>query len=63
MANGDLDQHIDIVMNGKPGTAMVAFGLQLTDEQIASVITYQRNSYGNDTGDVVLPSDISAKRN
>ncbi len=63
VANGDLDQHIDIVMNGKPGTAMVAFGLQLTDEQIASVITYQRNSYGNDTGDVVLPSDISAKRN
>ena len=63
VANGDLDLHIDLVLNGKPGTAMAAFGQQLSDEQIAAVITYQRNSYGNDTGDVVLPADISAKRN
>ena len=63
IATGDVDQHIDIVLNGKSGTAMVAFATQLSDEQIAAVITYQRNSYGNDTGDVVLPADISAKRN
>lgn len=63
VVNGDLDQHIDIVLNGKAGTAMTAFGRQLSDEQIASVITYQRNSYGNDTGDVVKPAEISAKRN
>ena len=61
--NGDVDQHIDIVLNGKPGTAMAAFGRQLSDEQIAAVITYQRNSYGNETGDVVMPSDVAAKRN
>ncbi len=62
VATGPIDAHIDIVMFGKPGTAMAAFGGQLSDEDIAAVITYQRNSYGNDTGDVVLPSDIKAKR-
>ena len=51
------------MLNGKPGTAMAAFGRQLSDEQIAAVITYQRNSYGNETGDVVMPSDVAAKRN
>ena len=62
IATGPIENHIDIVMFGKAGTAMVAFAGQLDDEQIASVITYQRNSFGNDTGDVVLPSDIKAKR-
>lgn len=63
VANGPIDQHIDIVMFGKAGTAMAAFAGQLNDEEIAAVITYQRNSYGNDTGDVVQPSEIAAKRN
>ena len=62
IATGPIEDHIDIVMFGKAGTAMAAFAGQLSDEDIAAVITYQRNSYGNDTGDVVLPSDIKAKR-
>ncbi len=62
VATGPVDAHIDIVMFGKAGTAMAAFAGQLSDEEIAAVVTYQRNSYGNDTGDVVLPSDIKAKR-
>jgi len=63
VATGPIDDHINIVMFGKPGTAMIAFAQQLSDEELAAVITYQRNAYGNDTGDVVLPSDIQAKRN
>ncbi|NND00883.1 MAG: cytochrome c oxidase subunit II [Gammaproteobacteria bacterium] len=63
IATGPIDKHIDVVMFGVAGTAMVAFAGQLDDEEIASVITYQRNSHGNDTNDVVLPSDIKAKRN
>lgn len=63
VAKGPVEDHINIVMFGKAGTAMQAFASQLNDEQIAAVITYQRNAYGNDTGDVVLPSDIQAKRN
>jgi cytochrome c oxidase subunit 2 len=62
IATGPIEDHIDIVMFGKAGTAMAAFAGQLSDEDIAAVITYQRNSYGNDTGDVLLPSDIKAKR-
>jgi len=62
IATGDQQEHINIVMFGKPGTAMAAFAGQLNDEEIASVVTYQRNSFGNDVGDVVLPSDIKAKR-
>lgn len=63
IASGPIDDHIQIVMFGKAGTAMTAFAGQLNDEELASVITYQRNAYGNDTGDVVLPADIKAKRN
>jgi len=62
IVNGDLEAHIDIVMFGKAGTAMAAFASQLSDEDLAAVVTYQRNAFGNETGDVVLPSDIKAKR-
>jgi cytochrome c oxidase subunit 2 len=58
IATGSLDQHLDIVLNGKPGTAMQAFGKQLNAVDLAAVITYQRNAFGNDTGDVVQPSEI-----
>ena len=62
VVNGEIGDHIDIVMNGKPGTAMAAYASQLSDADIASVITYQRNSFGNNTGDVALPADIKVKR-
>jgi len=63
VANGSVDAHIELIMFGKPGTAMVAFANLLSDEDLAAVITYQRNSFGNTAGDVVLPADIKAKRN
>ena len=63
VATGPADAHIDIVMFGKAGTAMAAFANQYSDEEIAAVVTYQRNALGNNVGDVVLPADISAKRN
>ncbi|WP_341502712.1 cytochrome c oxidase subunit II [Gallaecimonas sp. GXIMD4217] len=58
IALGEVNAHIDIVVNGKAGTAMQAFGKQLTLAQQAAVITYERNAWGNDTGDAVQPSDI-----
>ncbi len=63
VVTGPIDEHLKIVMFGKPGTAMQAFAGQLNDEEIAAVVTYQRNSFGNATGDVVLPADVKAKRN
>jgi cytochrome c oxidase subunit 2 len=51
-----------MVVNGKAGTAMVAFK-HLSDVDIAAVVTYERNSWGNKTGDVVQPSEIKEFRN
>ncbi|MHC6529638.1 cytochrome c oxidase subunit II [Vibrio proteolyticus] len=60
VATGDLDVHLDTIVHGRPGTAMQAFANQLTDKEIAAVVTYQRNAWGNDTGDVVQASDVNA---
>ncbi|WP_431358051.1 cytochrome c oxidase subunit II [Vibrio fluminensis] len=59
VATGDVDQHIDIIVNGRSGTAMQAFASQLTEQEIAAVVTYQRNAFDNNTGDVVQASDIN----
>ena len=57
-----LQAHIDIVVNGKAGTAMQAFGKQLSDSDIAAVITFERNGFGNNTGDIVQPATIKSAR-
>lgn len=62
IATGPVEDHIDVVMNGVAGTAMAPFGMQLNDVDIASVITYERNAWGNDMGDMVQPSTIAAMR-
>lgn len=62
IATGPVAGHIDIVLNGSAGTAMAPFGAQLNDADLAAVITYERNAWGNDTGDVVQPADIKAAR-
>ena len=62
IATGDVAGHLDIVVNGKAGTAMQAFGEQLGTVDLAAVITYQRNAFGNDTGDMVQPADIAAAK-
>jgi cytochrome c oxidase subunit 2 len=59
---GDIAGHIDIVMNGKTGTAMQAFKGQLSDVDLAAVITYERNAMGNSVGDLVQPSTIKSLR-
>lgn len=58
----DSSRHINTVMNGVPNTAMQAFSKQLTDTEIAAIITYERNAWGNNTGDMVQPADIAKQR-
>jgi len=57
---------IDVVLNGvvKGGTptAMAAFGKQLNNVELAAVITFTRNNWGNKTGEVIQPADIKARR-
>ncbi len=60
IALGDLSTHLDTIVYGRPGTAMQAFDAQLSEKEIAAVVTYQRNAWGNDTGDVVQASDVNA---
>ena len=58
IAMGGLDSHLNVIVNGVAGTAMQAFGAQLSDVDVAAVTTYQRNAFGNNTGDVVQASDV-----
>ncbi|HHF2871109.1 TPA: cytochrome c oxidase subunit II [Vibrio diabolicus] len=60
IATGPISEHIDVIVNGRPGTAMQSFSNQLSDKEIAAVITYQRNAWGNDTDDRVQASDVNA---
>ncbi|MBX3678803.1 MAG: cytochrome c oxidase subunit II [Rhodocyclaceae bacterium] len=53
---------IDTVLKGREGTAMAAFGKQLSDTDIAAVITYTRNTWGNHTGEAIQPTEIAAAR-
>lgn len=62
LVNGPVDEHINIVVKGKAGTAMTPFG-HLSDVDLAAVVTYERNAWSNETGDVVQPSEISQFRN
>jgi len=62
IAIGDVAKHIDVVINGVSGTGMQAFGPQLNDADLAAIITYERNAWGNNMGDMVQPSDVKAAR-
>lgn len=62
IATGPLAAHLNIVMKGKPGTAMQAFAGQMNDADLAAVITFERNGFGNKTGDVIQPSQVKAAR-
>jgi len=62
IATGPADGHVNLVMHGKQGTAMQGFANQLSDTDIAAVVTYERNSWGNNKGDLVQPMAIKALR-
>ena len=59
LAVGPIQEHIDIILYGKAGTAMQAFGAQLNAAELAAVTTYERNAWGNNTGDMVQPKVIN----
>ncbi len=60
---GKRDDHIAIMLNGKAGTAMASFK-SLSDTELAAVITYSRNAWGNKAEDnLVQPSAVKAARN
>jgi cytochrome c oxidase subunit 2 len=63
---GPKEKQIETVLNGvvrdgKP-TAMAAFGKQLSDVELAAVITFTRNNWSNHTGEAVQPAEVKALR-
>lgn len=56
-------EHISVVVHGRGGTAMQAFGPQLSLKELAAVITYERNAWGNSTGDTVQAAEVQAVLN
>ncbi|WP_137937148.1 cytochrome c oxidase subunit II [Chitinivorax sp. B] len=56
---GPAGGHIDMVLNGK---AAMPPWKHLSDTEIAAVVTYERNAWGNNKGDLVQPSDVKAAR-
>ena len=63
IVNTDKAAHIKLVLTGRKGLiGQMPSWNQLSDTEIAAVITYERNSWGNHTGEVVQPSDVKAAR-
>jgi len=66
VATGPKLAHISTVLNGvtrdgKP-TAMIAWKGTLSDVDIASVVTYERNSWGNHTGEAIQPAEVTSAK-
>jgi len=59
IATGPLRANIDLLLNGVTGTAMPAFRNQLNPIELAAVITYVRNAWGNNTGDLIQPAEVN----
>ncbi|MCB1888202.1 MAG: cytochrome c oxidase subunit II [Rhodocyclaceae bacterium] len=59
---GPREAQIETLLKGRPGTAMASFAGQLSDTDLAAVITYTRNAWSNSTGELVEPVEIRAAR-
>lgn len=57
-----ISRHIDLILNGIPGSAMQPYKDQLTDEEIAAITTYERNAWGNNTQDLIQPEEVARLR-
>lgn len=59
--DADVGKQIAVMLNGQNNGAMPAWK-QLSDTDIAAVITYTKNKWSNQTGQLVQPSAIAAAR-
>ena len=59
--DADIGKQIHVLLNGQNNGAMPAWK-QLTDTELASVITYTKNNWSNKTGQLVQPADVVAAR-
>ncbi len=59
--DADKGKQIAVLLNGQANGAMPAWK-QLSDTDIAAVITYTKNSWSNKTGQIVQPAEVLAAR-
>lgn len=57
-----IDRHIAMILYGVPGSAMQSYEHMLSNEDIAAIVTYERNAWENNTNDIVQPIDIAKVR-
>lgn len=57
-----ISRHINMILHGIPGSAMQPYKDQLSDKEIAAIITYERNAWENNTDDLVQPADVAILR-
>jgi c(7)-type cytochrome triheme protein len=62
IARGPVAEHLKIVLKGKADTAMQPWADTLSDEEVAAVVTFERNAWGNNTGDLVQPSQVKSAK-
>ena len=58
---GEMDALIEVVMNGVPGSMMMAFKRNMDDPSLAAAINYLRSTYGRE-GASLSAADIAARR-
>ena len=59
--DADKGKQIHVLLNGQNNGAMPAWK-QLSDTDLAAVITYTKNHWSNATGQIVQPSDVATAR-
>jgi len=59
--DADKAKQIHVLLNGQNNGAMPAWK-QLSDTEIAAVITYTKNHWSNTTGQIVQPTEVAALR-
>ena len=57
-----IDRHINMILIGSPGSAMQSYADMFSNEEIAAIVTYERNAWENNTNDIVQPLDIAKLR-
>lgn len=62
VALGPAADEIKLVLMGRDNTAMASFADQLNDDDIAAVVTYTRNEFGNNTHDIIQPRQVAKWR-
>jgi len=59
--DADSSKQINVLLNGQNNLTMPAWR-QLSDTDIAAVISFTKNNWSNKTGQIVQPADVLAAR-